>query len=824
MRIPLPPLLLAAAPEETSIRFKALPPLWALFMVVLPAAVLLVWWIYRREAPTAPSRIKRLLGLLRLGAICVVLLVLFQPYEETSVRKLVKSHLVVLLDTSASMEFIDSWSDPGHAARIREAAGLGPRDPSSVPRVDLVKGALGNPRLAVLRRLGEKFHLHVYTFDSDTSLLYSAGEAAGEGRGGGALSERIRGLEATGTFTLLGGAVSGVLEEFRLRDEPLAGVVVVTDGRQNGGTVGPLAAARKAASLRPSVPLYLVGVGDPDRPRNIHVENLRAREVVLFGDDVAFEFTVRNKGFAGAPVTVRMDSLSEEGEPREELSLSGADVVLGEEGADQVVLVKHRFRRPGSYTVRVGIPVQRGEKIENDNFLVHHLRVVDKKIKVLYVEGYPRWEYRFLQHALTRDTQTVLAHVLNLEADPEGVTQPYSRVPGWEPIDRFPARKEDLFRYDVVIFGDVDWHRLDEDKDRAREALANLKRFVEEGGGFIMVAGPYDSPRSYRNTPVADILPVVISREEESRTLQDPTVSFPLKLTAEGRRSPIMQLDPDREVSRRIWEEDGFSRQFWYYPVERAKTTARVLAVHPGRYNRNKYGPHVLVATLRYGKGRSLFVGVDELWRLRWCFGDRYYYRFYGEAIRLLATYRLLGGNRRFKFFLEKNRFFLGDPVTVSAEIYDRDFNPSVKETWPVTLRTPDGRERELRLVLDPEHPGNYRITFTVNQEGTYVLGADVGDEEEGRPVKRFRVEYATEEMRNPLIDRETMEAMARESGGRFLPLYDLGALPDAVPSRSVYVSTEVRSRDLWDRWWVLLLFTALLAAEWMLRKRYRLL
>ena len=117
----------------------------------------------------------------------------------------------------------------------------------------------------------------------------------------------------------------------------------------------------------------------------------------------------------------------------------------------------------------------RGEKIENDNYLIHHLRVVDTKIKVLYVDNWPRWEYRFLKDGLIRDVETMLAHVINLDADSNTV-QPYTKVPGWGPLQRFPKTREELFEYDVVIFGDVDPYEL------AREVRGKAEPVMREAG------------------------------------------------------------------------------------------------------------------------------------------------------------------------------------------------------------------------------------------------------------------------------------------------------------------------------------------------------
>ncbi len=817
-------LLIATGPEETALRFRALPPLWLLFMVLLPAAAVFVWWIYRREAESAPPGAKRLLSALRFAALAFVLLLLFQPYAETSVRRLVKSHLVVLLDTSASMEFRDAYGDRAREAEMREAALLAGESPSALSRLALVKRVLGNEEARILDRLAEQFHLHLYTFAERPELLAAAAEGFDSPETRRALAARIAELRGEGPVTFLGTAVSEVLDEFRLRDEPLAGVVVFTDGRQTGGTVGALEAARKAGGMQPRVPLYLVAAGDPDRPRNVHVANLRAKEVVLRGDDVTFEFTVSHRGYAGEMVSARISVLPPDGGAPEDLPARGGDVLLGEEDTEQVVRLTHKFERPGSYTLSIGIPVRPGEKIEADNALTHRLRVVDKKIKVLFADGYPRWEYRYLKNSLVRDTETVLAHCLNLDADPEGAVQPMS--PGLAPRQRFPTAKEEIFDYDVIVFGDVDWTRLGKDEVESKRILEHIREFVEEGGGFIMIAGPYDSPRSYQNTPLAAVLPVTLSVDEERRSPADGTRSFNMVLTEEGRRHPVMMLEDDPDLSRQIWEKDRFSGQFWYYPVERAKPTATVLARHPGEYsdNRNKYGPHVLVATMNYGAGRSLFVGVDELWRLRFCFGDRYHYRFYGEALRTLATYRLLGGNKRFKIFTDRNTYFVGDTVTVSAEVFDQEFNPSREESQTVVVRAPDGSEQPLALRAVAGDPGNYAQRMTVHKEGTWLVTATPPSGDEERPERLFKVEFSTEEMKNPLVDLPALAEMARECGGEAIPLSRAASLPGAIPARSVFVSSEVRSEDLWDEPWVPIVFTLLLAAEWLVRKRYRLL
>jgi uncharacterized membrane protein len=814
------PLVQAADTIVTQFRWRSRPELWLVVLVIVPLVIGFVWWIYRREADTASPRVKRVMGFFRVAAILAVLTMLFEPYAETSRQRTVRANLVVLLDTSASMSFADRYADRALAERLRAAADLGPGDSlEEISRLDLVRGVLGNETLAVLDRLSEKFVLHVHTFDQELKPLWSPGHTdEANGDDGGDLRDRVRGLRPEGELSRIGDAVSDLLEEFRLRDEPLAAVVLVSDGRRHGGKVEPGEAAKKASALRVPVPVYTVVVGDPTEARNIQVSDLRAREVVLARDQVTFDFTVRNTGFEGQVVPVRLVAVS--GADRHEEVLAESEVRLPADGSEAQARITHRFERSGSYVLRVGVPPQPGEKVMNDNFLLHPLRGIDRRLRVLYVEGYPRFEYQFLMNALIREPDTIEAQILLLDASPGYVQFSTENVP---PVTRFPHSRRELMEYDVIIFGDVDPKTLSTDPRDAERDLENLRAFVEAGGGFAMISGEYDAPRSYRNTPLAPVLPIVIDPGEETDTHQDPERSTNLRLTPTGRDHAIMQLEDDPAKSRDLWEEDEFTAFFWYHAVGRAKEVARVLAVHPGESNRNRAGPHPIFATMQYVRGRVFWSAIDEVWRMRWVYEDHYYKRFWGEIIRYLATYKLEGGNRRFKIFTE-DRYFVGDRVTIRASVLDADFEPSKAETQTVVLQTPDGEEIEIELRAEPNQPGNYKRVIRATGQGTYVVTVDDPALEGDRPEKAFRVVYSTGEMRDPLPDPALMASMAETAGGRTLDLSGMPDLAAEIPTRTLLVPTDIRPDDLWDSAFVLLLLAAILTTEWMLRKRFRLL
>ncbi len=835
----LPTLL--AETLRSELRWDALPPAWVVVLVVLPLAVLVGWWGYRRESDLSPRR-RALLAGLRAAALLFFALVLCGPYMELSDLRRVRSHLVVLLDTSDSMSTEDAY-EPEDARALAKATGLGEDAVAHTQRLDLARAVLTNRANGLLERWTEDFRVHVLTFGSQLTPLVKTGDDVDEaggadataGDGGAALTpaDSVRaalgGVRAGEPSTRIGQALATLLDTFRLRDEPVAGVIVVSDGQNNGGVPPPLAAGRRAGTAK--VPVFAVGTGDPRSPRNVHVSNLRASEVVLARDAVQFQFSVRAKGFEGRPARIEMRLVDADGAPTGAPRLVTPDSIVLEGGdAEQEVRVTHVFESAGTYTLRIGVPPQPEERIEVDNWVTHTIRVIDRKIKVLYVDGPPRWEYLYLSNALTRDIDTMLAHTLLLGGDP-ATPQRATHAPGWQPLsaaERMPSRDK-LFEYDVVILGDVAPDELGRTTALSEQALQDLHEFVEKGGGLMMIAGGLANPSMYRDTPLAGLLPVVVDRTAEALDPElDSSVGFEFRLTPEGLASPLMDVTGDPGRSKQLWENAESWRQYWSYPALRAKTLARVLAVSGDARHTNKFGPRPLIALMLYGRGRVLYIGVDSLWYMRKEAQDRYFYRFYGEAVRNLATYKLLGGNKRFKIATDRDEYALYDPVRVTLDVLDRDFNPSTDAEQTVQLDMP-GEQPGTREVVDltvpaaaQHEPGVYRRTIAPARPGQYRISAQPEGDDDERPEKVFTVTRSSLEGRELLLDEKTLRDMAdASSGGRYMNLWEL---PELAPAkRTTPVPTDPRPDPLWDTGWTLAIALGLLAAEWLLRKRFQL-
>jgi len=301
--------------------------------------------------------------------------------------------------------------------------------------------------------------------------------------------------------------------------------------------------------------------------------------------------------------------------------------------------------------------------------------------------------------------------------------------------------------------------------------------------------------------------------------------AFRPALTSAGRTDPVLVFSKDPEENRVLWEdpEDGFPPLFWFAPVERAKPGARVLLIHPEL--RNRFGPLPLLVTQFYGKGRSMFLGLDSLWRWRKYHGDRFFYQFYSQAIRYLATTKLYRGNKRFDLFTDKRQYDVGESIRVRAAVRNQDFMPAEDPSQTVYWLAP-GAPRAETIELEKVQKGEYETVIMAAQRGRHLLWIKEHPESESRADEAtFEVDITPIEKAEPSMDGALMKSLAGLAGERGVAclLHELPEILDALPSEPVRYPEKTNTRDIWDQWWVLCLFTALLAAEWIARKRYRL-
>jgi hypothetical protein len=797
------------------IALRNMPPVWV--VVLIPFLVLgYTFFVYKREAKSVPWSAKAFLGTVRCLLIFIMLLLLFEPILTVEKESLQQPYLLVLVDESLSMSLKDKFPDRKHREKLAFLTGISALPASmtaaeddelaKLNREDMVNRIVSNPKLKLLDACAKKSRVRVLSF---SDILHK--------------QPKIGAFAPTGPLTALGDAVVAATDE--LRGQPITGIIIFSDGQYNTGK-HPEEAMRILAERYAQMPIYTVGIGSLTESRDIAISKLKAPEYALAKDIVTFEFVITSKGYDGEMAEV---SVSEG-----DRVVSSMNIRLEGQGKEQAVTLQYTPDKPGEYDCTVATPVRNDELVEKNNKVKHHLTVVDQKMKILFVDGYPRWEYRYLKNAFIRDKEDpvrIACFLISADADfpQEGNLDMDPSTPEIDGLREFPGDPQTLFDFDVIILGDVNPEQLSTRTMSARDVHEKIVSFVEDlGGGVAFVAGPRDNPRSYRNTPLAKLIPVTL--EDQDLELVEPgstiTESFTPSLTEDGRMHPLTRLEANPNQNWELWNDsdkkgDGLPGFYWYYLAKKAKPGAIVLAEHPT--SSTSYGKRPIFAIQRVGRGRTFFSAVDSTWRWRWLRGDYYFYRFWKQTMKELRQGRLLG-SKRYTVEVDKPEYTIKETVKIWARIFDVDYKPLKDPVVTATMIAPDETRVEVELKADPKITGEYRGTVEPDQDGNFnvIVGDPDMPKESGRTA--FVVKEPAKEFDDPTMNSAILKTMATTSGGVFLPVFDADKLPASVKPASEIIEVEAREDDLWDSPLAYLLFALAITVEWVVRKLVRLL
>ncbi len=526
---------------QRRIVFEQPSPQWVYVFTILGSFALIVW-LYRNEGKASTAS-KIVLATLRFS---LVLLALFMLSEAVlSVQRTGMPNLAILVDDSASEAIVDQYATardrealtaladaavrPGPAGDPKKKEEAPEPAPDAAPtgpnRLEIAKGIILQDRARLLRALQGKYRVRIYRVSNSTQPIAEVDKA----RDVAAAVDKVRDLEPSGTQTRLGDGVRQVITE--LRGSPPSAIVVLTDGQTTEGE--PLTKASELAA-RKNVPLYAVGLGSPDPARDLELGELLVDDVVFVDDAVRFQAKLTARGFQGQKVTVRLKE-REPGstDPKNDKVIETREVDAPADGQSERVELVHRPRTTGERTFIVEVE-PRPRELQTDNNRIERMITIRKeKLRVLYVDNEPRYEFRYLKNYLERDESIELGVVL-LSSDPEYSEQDRSAMP------TFPASKEELFSYDVVLIGDADTSYL------SQSQMQNLVEFVtEKGGGVLFVAGELFNPIGYRGTPLELLLPVELADARNPTAVGAGVAAYRPELTVEGRCQP--DLPPGRQ-------------------------------------------------------------------------------------------------------------------------------------------------------------------------------------------------------------------------------------------------------------------------------------
>jgi hypothetical protein len=384
----------------------------------------------------------------------------------------------------------------------------------------------------------------------------------------------------------------------------------------------------------------------------------------------------------------------------------------------------------------------------------------------------------------------------------------------------FPVRREDLAKYDVVIFGDVNPSLL------SPAALENLADWVDRpqgGGALVLLAGPNFMPQAYRNTPLARLMPFDPARARDPQAgapeLNKPLTSgFVLQPTEMGLASPSMQLGDSPEQSQAIWQK--LPPLYWMTEVSDLKPSARVLAEHPTRTGPD--GKRLPLIIMQYvgGGGKVLFHATDETYRWRRRVGDLYFARYWIQTLRFLTRSKLAEGDRSARLSTDRRDYSLGDPVRMQVHFSDDRLAPLDDNGVTVELEQIGRQTQKVQLHRTETGRGRFEIVFSNLPAGGYHARM-IAPALAGRvSAADFVVAPPQTELARVAIDATEMRQAAEVTKGHYYTCKDAQHLIDDLPDGRQVPVESLPPLPLWNRWPLLALVLGLLIGEWLLRKR----
>jgi hypothetical protein len=798
-------LLSADAPENAVLRSASLSlrgilPLWAAVLIVLAIGAG-VGLLYAREKARFGMVRRVLMILLRTLAIAVLLLLLLRPVLVAEYQGERPRGVALLIDNSQSMKQQDRRLSPQDRLRVAIAENLVAPDTAvnasvsvgSIPnetthdpdRAHLVRAVLSNPRLRLSPDLGAKGPLRRFLFGQRLRTMNTP--LAPGNRQANTEVAILASLTADEPKTALADAINDLL--LRREGDLPAAIVLMTDGRDNASKLSLEEVAQECT--RQKVPLHIYGVGTSEGGI-LQLKDIGLPDTLFYEDTVSVPVRWRSQGFKQGSVEITLALGGQVVAQREVPVRDGDDV------REELTFVPHKNgQREEKLDLVASIRLKGNDAFKDD--LKHPVRLVDRRVRVFYIENSPRWEYKFLQTALLRDRR-VEANFLLVNGDAKVLQS------GPPFLQEFPSRDK-FFGFDLLILGDVPADFL------GSEHMSWIRDFVKEGGGLVCIAGRQHAPGSYALTPLYEILPVEFL-PAKFETDARPQAFSPV-LSDIGKRTDMLALADTAKDSLKIWKE--LPGLYWHYPVTKLRPGAVSLIDHP----RAKLGdkPMPLLASHYYGKGQVLFLATDETWRWRYDVGERYFTRFWGQIVYQTGLAHLLGSSKRAQLGLEHSEPVLGRPSSVYARLFDAEYRPLKEERVRAQLEHLDakpGDEHSQTIMLEaiPGQPGEYRALLAHDVPGRFELKLESPE----AASLAYRVNLPPQhELETSGMAEDILREAARLSGGKFYREEDLRGLAEQIEPRKA-AFTQRQEVLLWNPL-AFLVFVGLVSAEWVLRK-----
>lgn len=674
----------------------------------------------------------------------------------------------------------------------------------------------------LLSALKARYGVRAYAFSSEPAEMDAVSLAAA---GAGPKPEDLQ--------TNVAAALQRVMTD--IPGKQLAGIVLLTDGRHNAPFRVEPVAGRLATGSASGAPVSSIVFGSERPPADAAIVDLEAPDTVYAGDKVYIAAQVKLDGMAGRKVTVTL--------LKGDIAVQSQSIEVPTQVYRTRVELSDTPAENGLLSYRLAVDGAEDEVIKTNNEYPVTVSVTNDQVRLLLVDGRPRWEFRYLKNLfVSRDKTVRLQYVLfnpdsvaGLPAKPS-VRASASRLAGEAEATGLPKDDQEWAKFDVVVLGDVQPSEL------ALPAQEVLRRFVaDRGGTLVMIAGPRFMPRAFAGTLLDQLLPVQL-QPTTADPVPTPDQSFRVALTPEGRDSVIMRLKGDPQENVAFWSSRP--EACWRCPIAGVKPRATVLAyAQPtsgkgaqaegaGRAgqehaDRRFQAEHAVVVTQKVGLGQVVFLAFDETWRLRYREGDTYHHKFWGQLLRWATANKLPAGTNLVRLGTSQARYPLHSRVEVRAKIMQPDLTPSAGGQVAARVVRDDQLVLRRRLEYIGDVPGMYVADlgelpsgqYRVELEGPQVE-AILAAEGAAKVATGFSVDAATSTEQVELAaDRGLPGLLARLTAGVVVAPWEAARALDSM-GPGVLALQERREYALWSSWLLMGWMMALATVEWLLRKR----
>jgi uncharacterized membrane protein len=727
-------------------------PVWLMFALMVVAGAALFWNM--RQRPVALSRARSTaIWLLQTALIALVLFMIWHPAISVARLRPQQNVVAVLIDHSRSMGLTEDGK-----TRLASAE-------------DLLNSKL-------LPELNKKFQVRTYEFGRDAQRV-----------------DETRDLKADDNATRIGDSLKHIASEAGTM--PLGAIVLMTDGGDNTGGVDRDTISQ-LKQLR--VPVHTIGFGPDHFDKDIEVEDVSVPARALPNSRVTARVAFRQHAYPGSKVKL---VVRENGQ-----AIGQQDMVLKGD-AEQSETVLFNSGAAGAHSFQIGIEPQPGEENIQNNMVVRLVNVVEKPMRILYLEGEPRWDFKFIRRALidtddsTIELVTILRTTQNKTYTQSTKTGDFDRH-GIE--DGFPTKPEDLFAFDGLIIGSVEANYFSPAQQQMIRDFAGKR-----GGGVLFTAGRYSlNDGGYANSPMAEMMPLRLTNDKTFiRNFAEASLTEP------GRESPICRIADGREANLARWAKMPEIANYAVMGAPKPGAVVLMNVAEPGQHR-----PTPLLAIENYGLGRTAILATEGTWRWKMLqdHTDLTDFTFWKQLMRWLVT------ETPGEVSASTPHQVLSDDthVPLRAVVRDKTYSVVPGATVTASITRPDGDVSTVEMKPDPLEPGTYTADYTADKPGAYVTEVAAREDKTdlGRDTLTFRREDGVAENFGAAQNKDLLEKLSSDTNGNYYTPSKAGRLPEEIAVSEAGITAH-DNLDIWDMPILFLLVLLIRGGEWLLRRKW---